>query len=131
MTQPREHSHRVVEDIASSLHALIQPACAVFLLVNWYRERLASAVVDGIDDSHVEFVGVFCQVMGTGHACGESGSTADRQCVRTMSNPPAAPAPTIKTLFFLGLSTLGAMLKRVEEAVRDRSKGSEDWRIAL
>lgn len=45
-------------------------------------------------------------------------------------NSPAAPAPTIKTRFFFGFSTLGAMLKRVEEAVRDCSKGSEDLRIA-
>ena len=131
MTQPREHGHRVVENIAPSLHTLIQPACAVFPLVDWYGERLASAVVNGIDNSHVELVGVFCQVMSTGHACGESGSAADRPCVMTTSNPPAAPAPTTKTLFFFELSTLGAMLKPVEEAVRDRSKGSEDWRIAL
>lgn len=129
MAQPRKHSHRVVEDETPTLHALIQPARPVFLLLDRDRKRLTSAIVHGINDSHVELVGVFCKVMGAGHACNESSSAANARCVGAVPNSPAAPAPTIKTLFFSVFSILGAILKRVEEAVRDCNKGSEDWRI--
>ena len=120
----------MVEDVAPTLHALIQPARPMLLLLDRYGECLASAIVDRINEGHVELIRVFCQVVSAGHACGERAS-AEWQYLGTSSNSPAAPAPTIKTLFFFGLSTLGAMVKRVEEAVRDCNKDSEDCRIAL
>ena len=68
MALAREHGHRVMEDVASTLHALIQPARTMLILLDRYRERLPPAIVDRVNDGDVEFIGVFCQMMGAGHA---------------------------------------------------------------
>lgn len=54
----REHSHGVVEDVASTLNTLIQPCGPMLFFIKRDRESLASAVIHCIDDSNVKFVGV-------------------------------------------------------------------------
>lgn len=53
-----EHCHGVMENIAPSLHSLIEPACPMSFLVEWYSESLSTAVIHGIDQVDFEFVGV-------------------------------------------------------------------------
>lgn len=65
MALPCEHSHGVMENIASTLDALVEPAGSMALFVDCDRERLSSAVVDSIDECNVELVRVFSEVMGT------------------------------------------------------------------
>jgi len=65
MALPSEHSHGVVENIASTLNTLVEPAGSMALFVDWDRERLSSAVVDRIDECNVELVRVLSEVMGT------------------------------------------------------------------
>jgi hypothetical protein len=58
----------MVEDIASTLYALVQPTRSILLLVQWYCEGLTTAIVDGIDHGNVKFVLVFSKVVRTRHA---------------------------------------------------------------
>jgi hypothetical protein len=60
-----EHGHSVVEDIASTLNTLIQPVGTMTLFVDSNRKGLSSAVVYRINKSHIEFVGMFRQMMST------------------------------------------------------------------
>jgi hypothetical protein len=65
MTLSCEHSHGMVENVASTLDTLVEPTGSMALFVNWDRERLSSAVIDRIDKCNVELVRVFSKVMGT------------------------------------------------------------------
>jgi hypothetical protein len=68
ITLPCKHGHGVMEYGASTLYALIQPACSILLLVDWDGEGLTATVVYAIDQGHVEFVWVLGEVVGAGHA---------------------------------------------------------------
>jgi hypothetical protein len=65
MSLSRKHGHRMMEDITSTLHTLVQPRSSMTLLVNWNRKRLATTVINCIDDSNVELFGMLRQVVGT------------------------------------------------------------------
>ncbi len=68
MALSREHGHTVVEDVASSLHALIQPARSMGIFIDGYGESLTTTVVDGIDQGDVELIRMLREMVGTGHA---------------------------------------------------------------
>lgn len=57
---PREHGQRVVEDVAPALHALVEPAGPVPVLVQRAREGLSAAVVHRVDQRDI----VFFRVLG-------------------------------------------------------------------
>lgn len=63
-----KHRHGVVEDVASTLDSLIQPACSVSFLVEWDGEGLAPAVIFGVDDRDLELVWMLGKVVGARHA---------------------------------------------------------------
>ena len=65
---------------------------------------MASAIVDGVYEGNIEFVGMFGEVVGAGHAWSEEVSVVDYALYNKSvfgGIIPAAPAPTTKTLFFL------------------------------
>ena len=62
---PCEHGHGMVENVASTLHTLIQPCRPMFLLIKRNRESLTTTVIYRIDNGNVEFVGVLRQVVRT------------------------------------------------------------------
>jgi hypothetical protein len=68
MALASKHGHGVVENVRASLDTLVEPAGAVFVLVNGDAVGLTAAVVDCINDCNIEFVRVLGQVVGAGHA---------------------------------------------------------------
>jgi hypothetical protein len=95
MALSREHCHRVMKDVAATLHTLVEPTGLVLLSIYWNRECLATAIVLGVNDCDIKFLGVLRQMMSTGHSYlnHESNSSFyDR-------NLPAAPAPTTRIFF--------------------------------
>jgi hypothetical protein len=65
---PCKHRQSVMEDIASTLNALIHPAGAKPILIQRNAECLSTAIIDCVDDGYVELVGVLSQMVSTGHA---------------------------------------------------------------
>ena len=68
MPLTREHRHGMMEDVATTLNALVQPTGSVLLFVNRDRECLSTTIVDGINDGHIELLWMLGQVLGTGHS---------------------------------------------------------------
>jgi len=93
-----KHSHRMVVDEAPTLNALVQPMSTMSVLVYGNGKRLSTTIVDSIDESHVEFVRVFCEVVRARHAYDIGELNLGLQDYKY---PPAAPAPTTSTRFFL------------------------------
>tara|TARA_R110002003_G_scaffold207_1_gene15956 strand:+ start:21863 stop:22051 length:189 start_codon:yes stop_codon:yes gene_type:complete len=59
----------MVENVASTLNALIQPCSSMALFVDWDGKRLSTAIIYSVDKSNVEFLGMLRQVVSTGHSC--------------------------------------------------------------
>lgn len=68
MALPRKHCHSVVEYVAATLHALIQPVRPMLLFVNWNGKGLATAVIHGVDNGNLELIRVLGKMMGARHA---------------------------------------------------------------
>jgi hypothetical protein len=98
---PRKHSHRVMKDVASALHTLIQPSSSMSLLVNWDREGLTTTVIHRIDYGNVELLGVLRKVVSTRHSYPRVSDQTTQH--NNINNIPAAPAPTTSTFFFPSL----------------------------
>jgi hypothetical protein len=54
-----------MKDVASALDTLIQPIGSMTFLVDSNGESLASTVIHCVDESNVEFVGVFRKMVST------------------------------------------------------------------
>ena len=65
MPLPREHSHSVMKDIASTLDSLVEPLGSMAFFVNLNRKSLAATVVYRFNKSNIELVWMLRQVMGT------------------------------------------------------------------
>lgn len=101
-----EHGGCVVEDMTASLYTLIEPTCAVLFFVEWYGKRLTSAIVDRVDNCHIELICVLGEVVRRGHAVAVNrGSSVLETCAY-----PAAPAPTTSTLVRSSLVLLAPAL---------------------
>lgn len=64
-----EHSHSMVEDVATTLNTLVKPCGSMALPVEWDRKGLAATIVYSVNESNIEFVWMFSKMMRTGHAC--------------------------------------------------------------
>ena len=64
----REHRHGMMEDVATTLNALVQPTGSMLFFVNRDGECLSTAIVHGIDDGHIEFVRMLGEVLSAGHS---------------------------------------------------------------
>ena len=98
---PSKHRQSMMEDVAAALHALVQPACPMLVLVDGDGEGLSTAVAFSIDERNVEFIGVLGKMMGAGHAYAFTQYLALLCCLLPKVCIPAAPAPTTRTRFFL------------------------------
>lgn len=66
--QPRKHSHGMMEDITSSLHALIQPSRPMLFAINGYGKGLAAAIVHRVDQLDLESIRMLAQALCARHA---------------------------------------------------------------
>ena len=77
-----KHSHGMVKDTTATLYTLIQPACAMLLLVDGDRKGLSTTVIDSVDESHIELVWVLGEMMSASHSCplASAASSEDGVC---------------------------------------------------
>jgi hypothetical protein len=68
MALPCEHGHRVVKDITSTLHTLVQPTSSMSFLVDWNRKGLATTVIHGVNKCDIKLVRVLSEMVSTTHA---------------------------------------------------------------
>lgn len=122
MTLSGKHCEGVVEDIAATLDALIEPICTMLFFVDWNGISLTAAVVDCIDKRYIELVWVLDEMVGTGHAYAVV--RPDVMIMYTLCFLPAAPAPTTNT-FFRSFDAFSILVESLNGAELDRSSNGE------